>query len=141
MCNFTEALFDEIKSRFGEDERIKEKFRVMLKRAKNYTIGTVNIEPKARFVNVLFKELVELAEQKLQGLKGEIQKFGIRKGENFDLGVKQAEILKGKFFEIYCYDCSSVTFLRLWLESALFLDKKWLSVDCDEIKNTLWFKE
>ncbi len=143
MCNVAEQLFEAIKQKFSceHDKRIKEKFNVMLRKNKNYTIASANIEVKQEYIENVFDDLCTLAENKLKNIKGEIQAFEIKKGENVDLGVRQAEIIKGKFFEVYCYECMSVIFLRIWLENLLFINKKWLSIDCDEIQNTLWFKE
>lgn len=141
MCQFIERLFPVIKDKFQADERLKQKFNVMTKEDNSCSIASVNLEPREQFLDAIFQDIAVVAEGIIKNLKCEVQKFILEKGENIDLGLKQAEILKGLIYEIYCYDCSSLIFLRVVVEKALFIDKKWLSVDCDEIKNTLWFRE
>lgn len=141
MCQFVERLFPAIEIKFKNDKRLKQRFNVLMKKDNNYRIGSVNLEPSEEFLDVIFQEIALIAEETIKNSKCEVQRFVLEEGENVDLGVKQADILKGLIYEIYCYDCSSVIFLRILAERALFIDKKWLSLDCDEIKNTLWFRE
>jgi hypothetical protein len=61
------------------------------------------------------------------------------KGSITDLGQPTAEISDGYYAEFYCYDCLSASFIRIWSERALFMEKKWISVDIDEINDSLWF--
>jgi hypothetical protein len=141
MCQFVERLFPAIKNKFENNRRLKQKFNIMMKKDNNYSIGSVNIEAKENFIDYIFDEVVLIAEEAINNLKCEVQKFILERGENIDLGLKQAEILKGLIYEIYCYSCNSVIFLRILTEKALFIDKRWISVDCDELRETLWFKE
>ncbi|MEW6070236.1 MAG: hypothetical protein AB1485_06420 [Candidatus Thermoplasmatota archaeon] len=100
MCQFVERLFPAVKDKFGNDRRLKEKFDVMMKKNNNYSIGSANLEPHEEFLDAIFQELAILAEVTIKNLKCEIQKFVLEKGENIDLGLKQAEILKGLIYEI-----------------------------------------
>lgn len=143
MCDLTARLFEALKIKFEKDNRIKGKLNVLTKTYGNYSIGAVNIEPHDGCEQVVFEDAANITDEVIHSAvkEGEIQSFKIDKGENIDMGVRQAEIIRGKFLEVYCYKCLSVSFVRVWLEQALFINKKWLSIDCDELKNSIWFKE
>lgn len=61
------------------------------------------------------------------------------KGQIWDQSQLQAKILAGKYFEGYCFRCSSAIFVRIWLEHSPRLDKTWVSLDLDEISSSAWF--
>ena len=84
----------------------------------------------------------------IKAIENEIMKINgeniIVRGENgsiFDMKEKEAEIKKAFYVECYCYDCLSAYFIRVWHEKALFMEKEWISVDIDEIKQSLWFSD
>lgn len=140
MCNLTENVFKTVKERFKDDKRLKEKFNVMIKKDKKYVIGSTNIDVK-NDIEDFFNDVCLAVENTVKNVNGEYQSVEIKYGENVDLGIKQAEILDGRFFEVYCYDCLSIAFVRVWMEKGLYIKKKWISVDVDENLKTLWFKE
>jgi hypothetical protein len=140
MCNITENIFKTVKEEFSHDKRLKEKFNVMIKKDKKYIIGSTNIDVK-NDIEGFFNEVCLAVENVVKNVNGEFQRVKIKDGENVDLGIKQAEILEGRFFEVYCYKCLSAAFIRVWLEKGLYIKKKWISVDVDENLKTLWFKE
>jgi len=140
MCNLTENIFKTVKERFNEDKRLKEKFNIMMKKDKNCIVGSANIDVKAD-IKGFFNDVCRTVENVVKNVNGEYQSVEIKHGKNVDLGIKQAEILEGRFFEVYCYKCLSIGFIRVWLEKGLYIKKSWISVDVDEILETLWFKE
>jgi len=140
MCNLTENIFKNIKIKFENDERLKEKFNIMIKKDKNCIVGSANIDVKVD-IKGFFNDVCLTVENVVKNVNGEYQSVEIKEGENVDLGIKQAEILDGRFFEVYCYKCLSIGFIRIWLEKGLYIKKKWISVDVDENLKTLWFKE
>jgi len=140
MCNLTENIFKTVKERFEEDKRLKEKFNIMIKKEKNCVVGSTNIDVKGG-IKGFFNDVCLTVENVVKNVNGEYQSAEIKEGENVDLGIKQAEILDGRFFEVYCYKCLSIAFVRIWLEKGLYIKKKWVSIDVDEILETLWFKE
>ena len=139
MCNITENVFKIVKERFKDDKRLKEKFNVMIKKDKKYVIGSTNIDVK-NDIEGFFNDICCAIENVVKNVNGEYQSVEIKHGKNVDLGIKQAEIVNGKFFEVYCYKCLSTAFVRIWLEKGLYIKKKWISVDVDENLKTLWFK-
>ena len=140
MCNLTENIFKNIKIKFENDERLKEKFNIMIKKDKNCIVGSANIDVKVD-IKGFFNDVCLTVENVVKNVNGEYQSVEIKHGKNVDLGLKQAEILEGRFFEVYCYKCLSIGFIRVWLEKRLYIKKSWISVDVDEILETLWFKE
>ncbi len=140
MCNITENIFKTVKAEFSHDKRLTKKFNVMIKKDKKYIIGSTNIDVK-NDIEGFFNDVCCAVENVVKNVNGEYQSVEIKHGKNVDLGIKQAEILDGRFFEVYCYRCSSATFVRIWLEKGLYIKKKWISIDVDENLKTLWFKE
>ncbi|MDY6966606.1 MAG: hypothetical protein SVM80_11700 [Halobacteriota archaeon] len=143
MCNLTEEIFCLVKE-FEDDTRVNEDFRIKIKRSPGYIIGTTNIYPREGSEEELFLSIADrIKEHLIKHLKesGEIQVLKVSSGENIDLGIKQARILDGRFFEMYCYKCFSIVFLRIWLEEGIFIKKRWVSVDVDELISTPWFKD
>jgi len=86
-----------------------------------------------------FDEAREQIRALLLGMHGELIELE-GKGDETDLGQREVEIERGYYAEFYCYDCMSASFIRLWKEKALFMEKEWVSVDIDEIRDSLWFR-
>jgi hypothetical protein len=141
MCNLTEKLFDAICAKYLNDRRLRKPFNVNIRKNNGIIIGSTNIDIQEG-LNKFFAELTDFISSAITNNvpKGEIQSADIKHGRNVDMGIDQAEIINGRFFEIYCYNCFSITFVRVWLEKALFIEKKWISIDIDEIQHTPWFK-
>lgn len=90
----------------------------------------------------LYSGIIEIIEDELRDLRnGEYQKMEISGGENIDSGIRQTEILRGICYEIYCFDCLSMYYLRVLWERGIFYQREWISVDMDEILNSPWFLE
>lgn len=140
MCDITEDIFKIVKEKFKDDKRLKEKFNVTIKKDKKQIIGSTNIEVK-NDIERFFNDVCCAVENVVKKVDGEYLSVEIKHGKNVDLGIRQAEILDGRFFEVYCYKCLSSAFVRIWLEKGLYIKKKWISIDVDEILETLWFKE
>jgi hypothetical protein len=142
VCGITRFVFSLVNS-WAEEKALKERGKMREGKGEKYTIGWINLYPE-KDVEELFKDLAERVEKGIKDYiqeKGEIQTFSGGKGENIDLGIRQALLLNGKFFEVYCFDCFSISFIRVWIEESLVQEKKkWISVDVDEILNSIWFE-
>jgi hypothetical protein len=133
MCNFTEFVFGKL--------RDKVQINPTIKKTKKYIIGSVNIDQNNSIPDI-FHQLNKYLLDILTNLKNsEIQVCKIATGYNIDRGYKQSVIHKGTIYEIYCFNCYSLAFLRILLEEGLFIKKKWLSIDIDELLATPWFDE
>jgi len=144
MCELTAYIFDQIEKEFKDDIRLDKSFKTRIEGISKYITGTTNIYPKKDNIDDFFVDISNFIEKKLkERLKkdGEIQITKISSGQNIDLGIKQANIIEGRYFEIYCYKCFSIVFLRIWLEEGIYVKKKWISVDVDELLETPWFKD
>ena len=90
-------------------------------------------------------EVAELVEKTIKehiGSKGELIKSMIKEGEIWDSGKTYFEIKGGSHFEVYCFTCKSLTFVRVQHEKMLYDPRKeWLSIDIDEDNDTLWLAE
>lgn len=69
---------------------------------------------------------------------GEKIENDINTGSITDCGLKQFEILKGKFFEVYDYDSTTAIFIRLYHVKG---ETEWLALYVDENPNTPWWGE
>lgn len=69
---------------------------------------------------------------------GEKIENDISAGSITDCGLKQFEILKGKFFEVYDYDSTTAIFIRLYHVKG---EKEWLALYIDENPDTPWWGE
>jgi hypothetical protein len=90
-------------------------------------------------------EVTRLVEETIKihiGSHGELIKNTIRTGEIWDSGKTYFEIKGGSHFEVYCFTCKSLTFVRVQHERMLYApEKEWLSIDVDENQDTLWLAE
>jgi hypothetical protein len=87
-------------------------------------------------------EIVEKTIKEHVGSKGELIKSMIREGAIWDSGKTYFEIKGGSHFEVYCFACRSLTFVRVQHEKMLYPPRKeWLSIDIDEDSDTLWLAE
>lgn len=74
--------------------------------------------------------------------RGELIKSIVGSGEIWDSGKRYFEVKGGFHFEVYCYDCRSLTFIRLAHEKTLYYPaSEWLSIDIDEDQDTVWLEE
>jgi hypothetical protein len=69
---------------------------------------------------------------------GEKIENNISAGEIVDCGLKQFEILNGKFFEVYDYGSTTAIFIRLYHVKG---EKEWLALYVDENPDTPWWGE
>lgn len=67
---------------------------------------------------------------------GEKIENDISAGEIVDCGLKQFEIVRGKFFEIYDYDKTTAIFIRLYHVKG---EREWLALYVDENPDTPWW--
>ncbi len=69
---------------------------------------------------------------------GEKIENDISAGKIVDCGLKQFEIRKGKFFEVYDYDSTTAIFIRLYHVKG---EREWLALYVDENPDTPWWGE
>jgi len=96
---------------------------------------------KIRVILINFDAVIKAIENEIMKINGENIIVRGENGSIFDMKEKEAEIKKAFYVECYCYDCLSAYFIRVWHEKALFMEKEWISVDIDEIKQSLWFSD
>lgn len=112
----------------------------------NYSVCSGNFFPQdLKDLSPATDEVTELIEKTIKehiGSNGELIKSTIRKGEIWDSGKPYFEIKGGSHFEVYCFACKSLTFVRVQHEKMLYSpQKEWLSIDIDEDLDTLWLTE
>jgi hypothetical protein len=112
----------------------------------NYSFCSGNFFP--RDLSDLPRAVEETSEVVEKTIKGHIGQSGelirsiIRKGEIWDSGKTYFEIKGGSHFEVYCFKCKSLTFVRVQHEKMLYPpQREWLSIDVDENQDTLWLAE
>ncbi|MBC7110061.1 MAG: hypothetical protein H5T46_03500 [Archaeoglobi archaeon] len=131
MCNLSSVIFE----RFERELNLK----FLRREGSSARVFSLNTE---RADENLYSRIIEIIEDELRSLRnGEYQRMEISGGENVDSGIKQAEILRGVCYEIYCFNCLSMCYLRVLWERGLFYKREWISVDSDEILNSPWFLE
>lgn len=131
MCGIAERLF----------ERLHNELQVEFSKRERGLVRTFSINTKNASED-LYSSILKIVEEVLSDVKnGEIQKMEICRGENIDSGVRQTEILRGVCYEIYCFDCFSMCYLRVLWERGLVYRREWISVDADEILKSPWFSE
>lgn len=149
MCKTAERVISVVEG-FRKDPRLAKPFQPGLRRKDPSAVAWANLYPKPGLEEELYRDVAAAVEASLRESVldcGELQTLEGR-GENIDLGLKQALLGPGKWFEVYCFNCYSVTFVRVHLEEGLTMDKrgqKWMSVDVDESgtrsSRSLWFEE
>jgi len=87
-----------------------------------------------------FDNVLDVVNQTLEPMlkNGEKIENKIRGGEIVDCGLKQFEILRGKFFEVYDYGSTTAIFIRLYHVKG---EKEWLALYIDENPDTPWWGE
>jgi hypothetical protein len=111
-----------------------------------YSICSGNFFPRnSNDLSPVVNEVSELVEKAIKshiGSSGELISSLIRKGEIWDSGKNYFEIMGGSHFEVYCFTCKSLTFVRVQHEKMLYPpQREWLSIDVDENHDTLWLAE
>lgn len=149
MCNTAEKVVSIVEA-FRKDPRLARPFEPGLRRKGVSAVAWANLYPKARLEEEFYKDVAAAVEVGLRKSVldcGEIQTLEGR-GENVDLGLKQALLGPAKWFEVYCFNCYSTSFVRVHLEEGLTKDKRgqrWVSVDVDETgtrsSKSLWFED
>ena len=87
-----------------------------------------------------FDNVLDVVNQTLEPMlkNGEKIENKISEGEIVDCGLKQFEILRGKFFEVYDYGSTTAAFIRLYHVKR---EKEWLALYIDENPDTPWWGE
>ncbi len=87
-----------------------------------------------------FDNVLDVVNQTLEPMlkNGEKIENKISEGEIVDCGLKQFEILRGKFFEVYDYGSTTAIFIRLYHVKG---EKEWLALYIDENPDTPWWGE
>ncbi|MBI4362323.1 MAG: hypothetical protein HY558_04035 [Euryarchaeota archaeon] len=147
MCGLTQRTLAALSDKFEKDPRLERPFQPNQGEEGKVQVAGVNLYPKRGQAQEVFEDVSAHLEERMRQRVldcGEIQVLEGAHGENVDIGVRQAQILQGKYMEIYCFNCFSVVFLRILLEEGLTKTtqgKQWVSVDVDEIRDSPWFKE
>ncbi len=145
MCKTSERVMGLLEP-FRKDPRLAKPFEPGIKRRESVAVAWANLYPKKGLAEELYKDVAKAVEQGVRKLVldcGEVQTLEGH-GENVDLGLKQTLLLQGRYFEVYCFNCYSVTFVRVHLEEGLTKDKRgqqWVSVDVDEVAKSPWFED
>ena len=130
---------------FKKDKRLQTSIKFKTKVRKNYLISTTNIFPKD--IEIIPKIIEEIQDQLLgygKELDNGANEIIIRKTESgaiYDQGQKYFEILNGFSLEIYGYKSESLIFFRVTHERQMSNEKEWISIDIDEVKESLWFQD
>jgi hypothetical protein len=128
------------------DLRLSEGLRFKRKEKGNAVIVTTNIYLKnssefCEFVSHI-SSVVESIIKKHLALNGEIIKLSIESGTVSDGGEVWFEVVEGVMFEVYCFTCRSISFVRVLHEKQLYGEKnEWISLDVDEYLDSQWFEE
>jgi hypothetical protein len=128
------------------DLRLSEILKFKRKEKGNAVIVTTNIYLKEKselyeFVSHI-SSIVESIIKKHLALNGEIIKLSIERGTVSDRGEVWFEIVEGVVFEVYCFTCRSISFVRVLHEKQLYGEKnEWISLDIDEYLDSQWFEE
>ena len=149
MCKTAERVVGLLEP-FRKDPRLAKSFQPGLKRRDPSAVAWANLYPKPGLEADLYKDVAAAVEAGIRKSVldcGEVQTLEGR-GENVDIGLKQALLGPAKWFEVYCFNCYSTSFIRVHLEEGLTKDKrghKWVSVDVDETgtraNRSLWFED
>jgi len=130
----------------GEDSRVAKRFRFTRKERENAVIVTTNIYLRKKsqfpeFVSYLTGIVKSIIENHI-GLNGEIIRLDVRGGVISDRGEIWFEVIGGVVFEVYCFTCRSISFVRILHEKQLYGEKnEWISLDVDEYRDSQWFEE
>jgi hypothetical protein len=136
----------EVENVFGGDLRLSEGLKFKRKEKWNMVIVTTNIYLKEKsqlheFLSHISSVLESIIKKHLE-LNGEIIKLGISGGTVDDRGEIWFEVVEGVIFEVYCFTCKSISFVRVLHEKQLYGEKKeWISIDVDEYLDSQWFEE
>ena len=129
----------------GEDSRVAKRFRFTRKERGNAVIVTTNIYLRKKsqfpeFVSYLTGIVKSIIENHI-GLNGEIIRLDVRGGVISDRGEIWFEVIGGVVFEVYCFTCRSISFVRILHEKQLYGEKnEWISLDVDEYRDSQWFE-
>ncbi|MFB0560856.1 MAG: hypothetical protein ACETWM_06565 [Candidatus Lokiarchaeia archaeon] len=128
------------------DSRLSELVKFKRKERGNANIVTTNIYLKEKsllgeFVSYISDGVESIIEKHL-ALNGEIIKLKIERGTVSDRGEVWFEIVNGVVFEVYCFTCKAISFVRVLHEKQLYGEKnEWISLDMDEYLDSQWFEE
>lgn len=145
MCKTAERVMGFLEP-FRKDPRLARPFQPGIKRREPVAVAWANLYPKKGLAEELYRDVAEAVEQGVRKSVldcGEVQMLA-GQGENVDLGLRQALLVHGEYLEVYCFNCYSVTFVRVHLEEGLTKDKRgqqWVSVDVDEVAKSPWFED
>lgn len=128
------------------DLRLSRPVKFKRKEKGNVNIATTNIYLKEKsllgdFVSYISNSVESIIEKHL-ALNGEIIKLNIESGTVSDRGEVWFEIVDGVVFEVYCFTCKAISFVRVLHEKQLYGEKnEWISLDMDEYLDSQWFEE
>lgn len=139
-------IIAEIENVLSGDLRLSESLKFKRKEKGNAVIVTTNIYLKEKsglyeFVSHI-SSVVESTIKKHLALNGETIKLSIERGTVSDRGEIWFEIVEGVVFEVYCFTCRSIIFVRVLHEKQIYGEKnEWISLDIDEYLDSQWFEE
>ena len=146
MTSLSNELSSLILEHLSKDNELLSPVTVQQKSRENHSIhaGNYFFKQPTHIRSALNKisERIENAIKSHIGSNGELIKGVISTGYIWDGGKSYFEIKGGFYFEVYCYTCKSLTFIRVTHERTLYApEKQWLSIDMDEDQNTIWLEE
>jgi hypothetical protein len=146
MPSLLDELYRSILEYVAKSKRLSEPPAMTRHSREKYSICSGNFSARdQQDIPIAISEITRLIEETIKmhiGSHGELIKNTIRTGEIWDSGKTYFEIKGGFHFEVYCFTCKSLTFVRVQHEKMLYApEKEWLSIDVDENQDTLWLAD
>ncbi|MBS7250395.1 MAG: hypothetical protein KIH08_07370 [Candidatus Freyarchaeota archaeon] len=139
-------ISSEVRNILRGDSRLLEEAKFKRKEKENAIIWTTNIYLKdksqlSEFVSYIADVVESILERHLAS-DGEIIRLSVGSGTVSDRGEIWFGIVGGVVFEVYCFTCRSISFVRILHEKQLYGEKnEWVSLDIDEYLDSQWFEE
>jgi hypothetical protein len=146
MSSLLDELYESILGYVANSDRLLGSPALKRSSRDKYSVCSGNFFPRnLSDLPTTIDEVSELVEKTIKGhigSTGELIRSVIRKGEIWDSGKTFFEIKGGMHFEVYCFACKSLTFVRVQHEKMLYPpQREWLSIDIDENQDTIWLAE
>lgn len=139
-------ISSEVENVLRGDSRLLVEAKFKCKEKEDAIIWTTNIYLRdksqlSEFVSYI-ADVVESILDKHLASDGEIIRLSVGGGTVSDRGEIWFEIVDGVVFEVYCFTCRSISFVRVLHEKQLYGEKnEWVSLDIDEYLDSRWFEE
>jgi hypothetical protein len=146
MTSLSNELHDSILECLSRDDKLLSPPTMQQKSRENHTIHSGNyFFKRPTDIQPALNEISERIENTIKshiGSNGELIEGVISTGNIWDGEKTYFEIKGGYYFEVYCFTCKSLTFIRVTHERTLYPpERQWISIDMDEDQNTIWLEE